>query len=253
MGVTSDILVYNSGSPTESSNVGAYLRDSAGNLIPSQTVATSKWLQVASALFDGSGNALASTSGALNVYFSGGALDVGTADGSTFTVGTSVEQPTGGLYATSYTALATGKTGAFAMTAYRALSVALQTAGGVFLLGSSVSASSIPVVIASDQGAVSVTPTVDLALANTASKASLVSVTSTAAALIASALTSRKYMNIQNNGTVSIFVGDSAVTATTGTRIPPGSIAEFRVGATNSLYAIVSSTTNANVNILELS
>lgn len=153
MGVAKGTLVFNTADTADSDNVGAYLRDSGGNLIDSQVIATKRWLDVAASVFDGSGNAIASTAGALNVNVSGGSIDVGTADSSTFTAGTSIENPVGGFYATSYTALTTGKTGAFAMTAYRALSVNINDASGNVLIGSKTSANSIPVVIASDQGA----------------------------------------------------------------------------------------------------
>lgn len=252
MGLTTDILVFNTASPTESANVGAYLRDSGGNLIPSQTVAATKWLQVAAAMFDGSGNALTSTGGALNVSVSGASLDVGVADKTAFTYGTSIDQPIGGVFQDTSPALTAGQSGVARLTANRAFHMNLRDSSGNELLGQKVMAASVPVVFASDQSALSVSAN-DAALAATASKASVVSVTTTGAALIASGLANRKYFNVQNNGTISIFVGDSAVTALTGLRVPPGATGEFRCGAANSLFAITATGTNALVNVLELS
>ncbi len=252
-----DILVFNTANTTESDNVGAYVRDSAGNLIDGQTIATKRWLDVAAAVFDGSGNAINSTSNALNTYITGGSITVtqtdnGLADKTTFTYGTTFEQPVGGAYQDTSPSLTAGQSGVVRLTANRAFHVNLRDASGNALLGSAVSAASIPVVIASDQGAVATTTTSDPAIANTSIKASAVSVTTTAAALIASALTGRKYFSVQNNGAVSIFVGDSAVTSSTGTRVPPGAAYEQRIGAANSLYAVAATGTVACA-VLELS
>ena len=311
MALSVDQLVFNTAATSDSSNVGAYIRASDGTLIDYQTIATKKWLDVASALFDGSGNAISSTAGALNVNVSSGSIDVGVADGSTFTAGTSIEQPAGGLYATSYTALATGKTGAFAMTAYRALSVNLNDAAGNVLIGQKASAGSVPVVIASDQSAFPVkledgsgnslsstsgalnsfitntslavtqsgtwtqrlqdgsgnaitstssaldvniksqtgTVTVsDAALANTGFLVTQVTTTGTAAVLLATQLTNRKYMFIQNAGIVSTYIGASGVTTATGFRIPAGATFDARCGAAINFYAIGAS----DVRVLEL-
>lgn len=59
-----------------SANVGAHIRaGSDGDLIASQTIAAEEWLNVASALFDGAGNALSSTGGSLDVNVTS-AIDV---------------------------------------------------------------------------------------------------------------------------------------------------------------------------------
>lgn len=83
-------------------------------------------------------------------------FDVGTADKSTFTYGTSIEQPVGGVFQDTSPSLTAGQTGAVRLTANRAFHINLRDASGNEKLGSSTSANSIPVVIASDQGAVSV-------------------------------------------------------------------------------------------------
>jgi len=69
-----------------SANVGAHVRAGTdGALIDSQAIGGTEWLQVASALFDGAGNALSSTGGALDVNVTSainvsidGIYDVGT-------------------------------------------------------------------------------------------------------------------------------------------------------------------------------
>src|SRR6056300_1453100 len=68
-------LVFDPTEAADSSNVGAYVRaGSDGDLIASQTIAAEEWLNVASALFDGSGNAISSTGGALDVNLASGTL-----------------------------------------------------------------------------------------------------------------------------------------------------------------------------------
>lgn len=68
MAVTSH-LVFDPSSLTASANVGAYVRaGSDGDLIASQTIASSEWLQVAAATFDKDGNGIGSHSNALDVY-----------------------------------------------------------------------------------------------------------------------------------------------------------------------------------------
>lgn len=112
-------------------------------------------------LTDGSGNLIASTSGSLNVYITGGSAlgPVGTADKSTFTYGTSLEQTVGGVYQDTAPTLTAGQAGAVRLTQYRGQHTNLRTAGGVELLGAQLSAASLPVVLASDQVAIPVTGT----------------------------------------------------------------------------------------------
>ena len=79
------------------------------------------------------------------------------------------------------------------------------------------------------------------------STAALQSVTTSAAALLASS-TTRTVTLIQNKGSVSIFVGDSGVTSSTGIEIQPGGSFEWRNSA--ALYAITASVTNASIAVM---
>lgn len=109
-------------------------------------------------LTDGAGNLISSTAGALNVYITGGSsITVGTPDKSTFTYGSSNELAIGGVYQDTAPTLTAGTTGAVRLTQYRAFHTNLRDASGNQLLGSALSAASIPVVIASDQGIFTVT------------------------------------------------------------------------------------------------
>lgn len=86
-------------------------------------------------------------------------ISSGLADKTTFTYGTTSEQPFGGVYQDTAPTVTAGQTGAVRITAYRGVHSNLRDSSGNELLGSKVSASSVPVVIASDQGAVPVSGT----------------------------------------------------------------------------------------------
>jgi hypothetical protein len=103
------------------------------------------------------------SAGSLNVNITSGVgsitATVGTADKTTFTYGTTSELPIGGVYQDTSPTLATGTSGAIRSTQNRGLHVNLRDSSGNEKLGSSLSAASIPVVIASDQGSIPVTMT----------------------------------------------------------------------------------------------
>jgi hypothetical protein len=84
-------------------------------------------------LQDGSGNAITSTSGALDVNIKGDAIQIetGIADKTAFTYGTSVQQPVGGVFQDTAPSLTAGTTGALRLTAQRGLHVNLRDASGV--------------------------------------------------------------------------------------------------------------------------
>lgn len=81
-----------------------------------------------------------------------------------------------------------------------------------------------------------------------------ISVTTTAAALPASALANRKTLMIQNAGSSSIFIGSATVTAagaTAGIEVPKGGFMEMEVGPAVAVYAITASG-SVNANVLEM-
>lgn len=85
-------------------------------------------------------------------------------DESVFTQGTNSLAPAGGLFITSYTALTTGHVGISQMTSDGALFMNLHKVGGTAItLGQKASTASLPVVFASDQSALSVTATGNIA------------------------------------------------------------------------------------------
>jgi len=81
--------------------------------------------------------------------------------------------------------------------------------------------------------------------------ATAVSVGTSAIALPASSLSARKRILIENIGTRPIFIGDSAVTASSGVRVSVGATWECELGPDAVLYAI-SSAAGQDVRVLEI-
>lgn len=82
---------------------------------------------------DSAGNSLTSTGGALDVNISSGSIDVGTTDQSTFTYGSSIEQPIGGVFQDTSPNLTSGQTGAVRLTQFRAFHINLRDNSGTEL------------------------------------------------------------------------------------------------------------------------
>lgn len=76
---------------------------------------------------------------------------------------------------------------------------------------------------------------------NITSLASAVTVTTTATPLPATALTGRRYILIQNLGGSQMFIGDAAVTSSSGVRLAAGASWEGELGDDVVLYAIKAS------------
>jgi len=141
-----------SGTFTIQSNASVNLNQVAGS-----AVATAATGIIKVGLTDGSGNAITSTSNAIDVNIkSGGGSGFSVTDEAAWTAGTSAFAPTGGVFNDSAAALTAGQQGTLRATNNRALHVNLRDASANQLLGSKTSANSIPVVIASDQAAVAV-------------------------------------------------------------------------------------------------
>jgi hypothetical protein len=114
--------------------------------------------------------------------------------------------------------------------------------------GQETMAGSLPVVIASDQSAVAVTPA-SLAVAVAVAA---VTVGTSAAALPASALANRRTVTVYNNGSATIFLGPSGVLTTTGLPVTAGSAFSLDLAAGVVLYGI-SGSAGQDVRVLEVS
>lgn len=92
-------------------------------------------------------------------------------------------------------------------------------------------------------------------IANGAMLQQQVSVTSTAAAVPASALANRKSLMLQNTSAAKIWIGSATVTtsgATAGIELPANSFMELEVGPAVAVYAIKSGAGSLNLNVLEM-
>lgn len=145
--------------PAGSNIIGALSANQSVNMaqVGGSNVATAATGIMKVGLTDGTGNAITSTSNAIDVNIkSGGGSGFSVVDEAAWTAGTSSMVPAGGVFNDSAAALSSGQEGTFRSTTNRALHTNLRDASGNQLLGSKTSANSVPVVIASDQGAVSV-------------------------------------------------------------------------------------------------
>ena len=125
--------------------------------VSGSTVATAATGIIKVGLTDGTGTAITSTSNAIDVNIkSGGGSGFSVTDEAAWTAGTSALVPTGGVYNDSAAALTSGQEGTIRVTNNRAFHVNLRDASANQLLGSKTSANSLPVVVASDQGAVAI-------------------------------------------------------------------------------------------------
>ena len=181
-------LIYNSAAPTLTTGQQASLQgDASGNLKTSLitalpagsnsignigTVTTVTTVSAVTAItnalpagtntignanIQASGTALTATGSSLNVNLTGGTI--GVADKSAFTYGTTSFSNSGGVFQDTSPSLTAGQQGIVRLTANRAFHNNLRDSSGNELLGSKVSASSIPVVIASDQASIPVAAT----------------------------------------------------------------------------------------------
>lgn len=100
------------------------------------TQSTSPWVTSAAQsgvwslrLQDGSGNAISSTSGALNVNVTN-SFAAGVSDKSTFTYGTSIQNAIGGVFQDTSPSVTAGQGGAIRMTQFRAMHLNLRDSSG---------------------------------------------------------------------------------------------------------------------------
>lgn len=74
---------------------------------------------------------------------------------------------------------------------------------------------------------------------------------STTGALLASQLSGRKFMLVQNLGSKHVYVGKSGVSSSSGLQLAPGMIFEFQLGPSISMHAVSAAGTQ-DVRIMEL-
>jgi hypothetical protein len=146
---------YDSSLPVRTENNGDVVVKVGDGTTPSQQLSIDSSGRALARITATNGNSLTDTGGSLNVNMTN-SLSVGVTDSAAFTYGSSPELTIGGVFQDTSPTITAGKTGAVRITALRGLHSNLRDSSGNELLGSKASANSIPVVIASDQGAVPV-------------------------------------------------------------------------------------------------
>lgn len=247
----------------DSHSVGAYIRASDGTLIDSTNINSVDRLAVDSTLKDGSGNALTSTAGALDVNLvSPITVDVDLK--GVYDVGTNPDPDSAGLIAHVRSAVPDKTNQTFRSTGASPASDNVNPANvhaldmNAFAMGwdgtawdrLTATAGALDVNLASAEITLEVS---DAALANTAiaSAANTLDAPNTAEDVVSSPLANRKYLFIRNNGNKTSYIGATGVTAANGFPLPPGSVIELRAGAAVNIKW-VSDNTAQQLRTLEL-
>lgn len=302
MAVSKERLVFDPANASEGDKLGAYLYGADGTLITHTTVSGKEALDVNVAndisvdidaatdsieswTHDGTGNAITSTAGALDVNFTNTSIavtatdldirdlthvsdSVKVGDGTDFLAvnadGSINITDNGGSLTVDGTVAAT-QSGAWTVAATQSgtwtidsiTNAVTVTATDLDIRDLTHVSDSVKVGDGTDflavnaDGSINVVNNSDPALANTGLANAAASVGTSAAVIPASNLSNRKYLFVQNLGNRSIYLGGSGVTTANGFRLSSGAVMDARIGAAVSLYAITDSGTQ-DVRLLEL-
>lgn len=244
MGISKDRLVLDTSNLSDADNVGAYVRASDGTLITKTTDGSKERLDVSTgaehdegaAFTGGDKGTLALAVDPSNNYAN---LNVNAAGELLVSANLSVSSD----YAyVEDTAHVSGDIGAY-MLSVREDSLTISTsASGDYQSLKTDSLGRLWIT-----GAV----TADINVPNTSVLATAVTVGTSAVALPATSLTGRKHILIENLGSKPIFIGNSAVTTSSGVRVSAGATWETDLGPSAVLYAI-SGTAGQDVRVIEI-
>lgn len=151
---------FNSSLPVRTENNGDVVVKLGDGTTPAQQASVDASGRLLARITATNGDSLTDTSGSLNVNVTN-AISTGAADESAFTYGTTTQTVVGGVFQDTSPTLTAGQQGAVRLTSQRAMHHNLRDSSGNELLGQKVMTGSIPVVIASNQSAISVTDTAD--------------------------------------------------------------------------------------------
>jgi hypothetical protein len=244
-------LVFDPTGPDDGSNVGAYVRaGDDGTQIGSQNINSDDWLNTAAALFDGSGNAISSTTGYLDVNIASstglGIYDEDSAhtteDPGQFVLSVRVDDltsvPASVLAGTEgdYQAFISGPNGEMLIGANQldiddlnATDDAVQAwtfDGTGNAIGSTTGA--LDVYLTNPIGEIDI----DDDLANTAIENTATPFSTSAVNIVTSALANRKWVALANEGNKSGYFGKTGVTVANGYPLHPGEKQIWRIGPT---------------------
>jgi len=248
----------------DSDSVGAFVRSSDGTLITHSVVGSKKALDVAAALSDGSGNAITSTAGALDVNIKS-PINVAVDLDGIYDVTNNPTPDNVGMIAHSRGATPGAADQVQRTTAAAASSDAVVAANvhalDVNAFGMAFNGTTWDRLKSDGSGNLKVNvqagsiTTSDAALANVAvaNASNTLAVANTDQAAVASPLAARKYLFLQNNDNTKVFIGASGVTPANGFPIAPGSVIELRAGAAVALNFVGQSGKTPNIRTLELS
>lgn len=147
---------FNSSLPVRTEAAGDVIVKIADATTPAQQASVDASGRLLTRITSTAGGTLTATGTALDVNITN-SISTGVADESAFTYGTTVQTVIGGVFQDTSPSLTAGQQGAVRLTANRGMHTNLRTAAGVELLGQAAMAGSIPVVIASNQSAITVT------------------------------------------------------------------------------------------------
>lgn len=225
----------------ESDSVGAYVRAGTdGALIDSQLVNSQEWLNTAAILYDDTGAAINNANPLPVEITSGVNVEVDLAhtddsvrlgDGTNFLTSTTVGADIGLDVYLINTSIAVTATDLDIRDLLHTQDSIRLGDGTNFLTSTTVGAD-----IGLDVNIINANVDVQ-DIANSSLKTTAKSATTTQSALLASALASRKFLYIQNVGNRAVYLAESgaADAAATGLKLSPGSLAEFRFGASANL------------------
>lgn len=253
MSISKEKLIADTAVALDGDSVASFLRDGDGAKIQSTSNALNVFVtnpleldvgldaaddSVAAWLKDGSGNALSSTAGALHVR-----IDSQTAAVSVSATNLDIRDL---AFATDKVDVS-GSSVSISATDLDIRDLAFAT-DKVDVSGSSVTVSATNLDIRDLSAA---TDSVDAKMSASTILASANSISTSAEAVVASALSGRRRLLVQNLGASPVYLGDAAVTTSTGIRVSAGANVELELGAAAALYAICAAGT-ADVRILEM-
>lgn len=270
----------------DSDTVGAVIRGTRGGnfeQVNSQQINSLEWLNVAAAMFDGSGNAISSTGGSLDVQTElGKAEDSAHVSGDIGAMALAVRSDAGGSLVDTdgdYTPLQVDATGALRVNAsvnvdsnsdYAEDSAHGSGDTGEFVLavrndtlGSLVDTDGDYAPLQVDANGALYTyisgsdplTVNDAALADTAiaTAANALGVADTPEDLVASPLANRKYLWVHNDSNKNLFIGASGVSAADGFPVSPGQTLMMRAGASIDIEFVGQSGATPTARTMEIS
>ena len=237
----------------DSANVGAWIRSSDGSRINHQSIASENWLNVAAALFDSAGNGIGSTSNALDVYLTNG-LDIDVDLDGEYSGG-NTDPDNVGLISHVRSASPGDAQQTYRSTGGKPDSDNLDPANihgldvNSFLHAYDGAAWDR---LQSESGALKVYQANDPATADSAIESTQKTVSATGA-LLASQLSGRKWLFVQNRGNQPVYIGKSGVTTANGFEMPAKFWLGLQLGPSLSLHAVKGGAADQDVRLMELS